>query len=66
MRDLRCLHLSWLIPWSPHRHWASKPLEWIAHMLGTEVEGSAAHVLKRRGWLQKLTTGPPHHPVLLQ
>eukprot|EP00873_Tetraselmis_striata_P005224 jgi/Tetstr1/425488/TSEL_015935.t1 len=56
-RHLRSLELVWFLPRGLHHDTASKPWRWVSHMLGTEVRGSVACHLKRRGWLQELSTG---------
>ena len=55
-REQRQLRLMFPVPDS-YRHWRTKPLHYIAELLGHEGPGSALSQLRKRGWAVALSAG---------
>ena len=56
IKDIRQLRLIFPIP-SQQEHYRTKPLHYVASLLGHEGPGSLLDVLKRRGWVESLSAG---------
>ncbi|WP_444543417.1 insulinase family protein [Marinobacter zhanjiangensis] len=56
IKDIRRLQLIFPIP-SQRDQYRTKPLHYVASLLGHEGPGSLLNVLKRRGWVESLSAG---------
>lgn len=56
LKDERELTLTFPVP-PLQDHWRSKPVQYIANLVGHEGEGSLLSVLKHRGWAERLSAG---------
>lgn len=56
VKEKRALSLVFPVP-PPAAHYRSKPLDYLAHLIGHEGEGSLLSALKRRGWAEGLSAG---------
>jgi insulysin len=56
LKDTRELNLLFEIP-NLSSHWASKPAQYLASMIGYEGQGSLLQALKRKGWATALSAG---------
>ncbi|MBT8419425.1 MAG: insulinase family protein [Gammaproteobacteria bacterium] len=60
VKERRKLKLSFPVP-PLTRHYKTKPLYYIAHIIGHEGKGSLLSVLKQRGWAEALNAGVAHN-----
>lgn len=56
IKDIKQLQLVFPIP-SQQEHYRTKPLHYVASLLGHEGPGSLFDVLKRKGWVESLSAG---------
>ncbi|MFW5825393.1 MAG: insulinase family protein, partial [Marinobacter sp.] len=56
LKDIKRLQLIFPVP-SQREHYRTKPLHYVAELLGHEGPGSLFNVLKGRGWVERLSAG---------
>ncbi|MFQ5760007.1 MAG: insulinase family protein, partial [Acidiferrobacterales bacterium] len=57
LKDRRIMRLTFPIPALPE-FYRSKPMHYIANLLGHEGKGSLLSLLKKKGWVDSLSAGP--------
>jgi len=56
LKETRRLNLKWALP-PASKHWRSKPLNLLSHLIGHETKGSVAQFLREKGWSVGLSCG---------
>lgn len=56
LQETRRLNLKWALP-PAKKHWRSKPLSLLSHLIGHETKGSVANFLREKGWSVGLMCG---------
>ncbi len=56
LKKLHKLTLGFPIP-SQRRHWMTKPVNYVAHFVGDEGQGSLYDLLREKGWITSLSAG---------
>lgn len=57
IKDLHKLELTFMVPDDQERNWELKPSGYYSHLLGHEAKGSILHFLKRKNWVNELSSG---------
>ncbi|CAI5991840.1 unnamed protein product, partial [Closterium sp. NIES-64] len=66
VKEQQQVSLMWTLP-CLHAEYASKPHDYLSHLIGHESSGSLLSLLKAKGWATELALLPPsllHHPLL--
>ena len=56
LKKLHKLTLGFPIP-SQRRHWMTRPVNYVAHFVGDEGQGSLYNLLREKGWITSLSAG---------
>jgi len=56
VKDKHNLTITWQVP-PQYDHWKSKPIDYIAHLLGHEAKGSLLSALKEKSWVNECYAG---------